>query len=41
MAKDFLSEMIAARTAKNAEFPRLVEEAEFRRATARRLVAKH
>src|SRR5712692_2268268 len=34
------SEMIAARTAKNAGFPRLVEEAEFRRARARRLAAK-
>ncbi len=40
MAKDFLTEMIAARTAKKAEFPRLVKEAEFRRATARRLAAK-
>ncbi len=40
MAKDFLAEMIAARTAKNAEFPRLVKEAEFRRTTARRLAAK-
>ena len=40
MAKDFLSEMIAARTAKNAEFPRLVKETEFRRATARRFAAK-
>lgn len=37
MAKDFLSEIVAERTAKNAGFPRLVAEAETRRKIARRL----
>jgi ribosome-binding protein aMBF1 (putative translation factor) len=40
MKKDFLSEMMDARTAKNAQFPRLVDEAEARRAIARRLTKK-
>jgi len=40
MAKDFVAEMIEARTAKNPEFPRLVEEAEQRRKLARRLAGK-
>jgi DNA-binding transcriptional regulator YiaG len=38
MAKDFLDELEAERTAKNAGFPLLVAEAEFRRKLARRLV---
>lgn len=39
MAKDFLDEMIDARTRKNAEFPRLVAEAEARRKVAKKLAA--
>lgn len=34
---DFLDELVAARTAKNAAFPSLVEEAAARRALAKRL----
>ena len=37
MAKDFLADIIAERTGKNAAFPRLVAEAEARRKIARRL----
>jgi ribosome-binding protein aMBF1 (putative translation factor) len=40
MAKDFLSEIVSARTAKNAKFPQLVAEAEVRRKAARRLAAR-
>lgn len=40
MAKDFLDELIQARTARNAAFPALVDEAEFRRKTARQLAAR-
>jgi ribosome-binding protein aMBF1 (putative translation factor) len=40
MRKDFLAEMMESRRAKNADFPRLVEQAEQRRKIARRLVAK-
>ena len=40
MGKDFLDEIVSARTARNAKFPRLVEEAEFRRRTARLLAAR-
>jgi DNA-binding transcriptional regulator YiaG len=39
MPKDFLDEIIAERTGKNPEFPRLVAEAEARRTTARFLAA--
>ena len=39
MAKDFLSEMVAKRTAHNPEFARLVKEAAHRRQLARRLAA--
>src|SRR5512146_1620194 len=39
MAKDFLAEIVDARTAKNPEFPRLVAEAEARRRLARKLAA--
>jgi ribosome-binding protein aMBF1 (putative translation factor) len=38
MARDFLSEVIRERTAKNPEFPNLVAEAEARRKLARKLV---
>jgi hypothetical protein len=38
--EDFLDEIVAARTAGNREFPRLVEEAEARRKIARRLAAR-
>ena len=37
MAKDFLADIIAERTGKNAAVPRLVAEAEARRKIARRL----
>ena len=37
MARDFLDEVVAARTARNPAFPRLVEEAEQRRKAARAL----
>lgn len=37
MAKDFLAEIITARTAMNPAFPDLVAEAEMRRKLARRL----
>ncbi|MER2560720.1 MAG: helix-turn-helix transcriptional regulator [Myxococcaceae bacterium] len=40
MGKDFLEEVIQRRTARNAGFPALVDEAEFRRAAAKKLVAK-
>lgn len=40
MARDFLSEVIRERTAKNPEFPDLVAEAEARRKLARKLVAR-
>lgn len=39
MPKDFLDEIIAERTGKNPEFPRLVAEAEARRRVARVLTA--
>ena len=39
MAKDFLAEIAAERTAKNGGFPKLVAEAEVRRKLARRLAA--
>lgn len=39
MAKDFLVELVAERTAKNDAFPMLVAEAETRRKLARRLTA--
>ena len=38
--KDFLDEIVAERTAKNPEFPRLMAEAEVRRQIARRLAAR-
>jgi ribosome-binding protein aMBF1 (putative translation factor) len=37
MPRDFLAELIAARTARNPKFPALVAEAEERRQFARRL----
>ncbi len=40
MPKDFLSEIMDERTAKNPDFPRLVDEAEVRRQIARRLAKK-
>ncbi len=40
MARDFLDEIVAARTVRNPAFPRLVEEAEFRRKAARQLAAQ-
>ena len=40
MARDFLDEIVAARTARNSRFRRLVEEAEFRRKAARQLAAQ-
>jgi hypothetical protein len=39
MAKDFVIEIVAERTAKNAAFPDLLAEAEMHRKLARRLVA--
>lgn len=39
MAKDFVAEIVAGRTAKNPAFPNLLAEAEVRRKLARRLVA--
>lgn len=39
MARDFLTEIIKGRTAKNAAFPSLVAEAEARRKLARQLAA--
>lgn len=39
MPKDFLDEIVAERTRKNAAFPRLVAEAEARRKLARKLAA--
>ncbi len=39
MPKDFLAEIVAERTAKNAAFPELVADAEARRKLARRLAA--
>ena len=40
MARDFLDETVAARTARNPGFPHLVEEAKFRRKAARQLAAR-
>ena len=40
MAKDFLDEIVAERTHKNAAFPDLVREAEARRKLARKLAAR-
>lgn len=40
MPKDFLSEIVQARTAKNPAFPSFVEEAAARRKLARKLAAK-
>ncbi|MBM4380738.1 MAG: helix-turn-helix transcriptional regulator [Deltaproteobacteria bacterium] len=40
MPKDFLDELIAERTRKNPEFPRLVREAEIRHKAARKLTAQ-
>jgi hypothetical protein len=40
MAKDFLDEVIAARSKKNRRFPDLVAEAERRRVLARELAAR-
>lgn len=40
MARDFLDEIVAARARRSAKFPRLVEEAEFRRKAARQLAAR-
>jgi ribosome-binding protein aMBF1 (putative translation factor) len=40
MARDFLDEIVAARTARNPRFPKMVDEAEFRRKAARRLAAQ-
>ena len=40
MAKDFLDEIVAERTRKNAAFPDLVREAEARRKLARKLAAR-
>ena len=40
MAKDFLDEVIAARSKKNPRFPDLVAEAERRRALARALASR-
>lgn len=39
MAKDFVAEIVAERTAENSAFPDLLAEAEMRRKLARRLVA--
>jgi ribosome-binding protein aMBF1 (putative translation factor) len=39
MTKDFLDEIVAERTARNPDFPRLVEEAAERRRRLRRLSA--
>jgi ribosome-binding protein aMBF1 (putative translation factor) len=39
MAKDFVAEIVAERTARSAAFPDLLAEAEVRRKLARRLVA--
>ncbi|MGH7283817.1 MAG: helix-turn-helix domain-containing protein [Polyangiaceae bacterium] len=39
MARDFLSEIVDARTRKNPQLPRLVAEAEVRRKVARKLAA--
>jgi len=40
MAKDFLEEIVAARTARNPKFPQLVDEAQTRREMARQLAAR-
>jgi DNA-binding transcriptional regulator YiaG len=40
MARDFVDEIVAARTKRNPQFPRLVDEAEFRRKAARELAAQ-
>ncbi len=40
MAKDLLDELVAERSARNPAFKRLVDEAEFRRAAARKLAAR-
>ena len=39
MARDFLAEIVAERTSRNPEFPRLVTEAEARKRLARKLAA--
>lgn len=39
MAKDFLEELVAERTARNPDFPSLVDEAAERRKLARKLAA--
>jgi hypothetical protein len=39
MTRDFLTEVVEGRTAKNPAFPRLVAEAEARRKLARKLAA--
>src|SRR5579884_1785672 len=39
MAKDFVAEIVAERTRRNPEFPRLLKEAEDRLALARKLAA--
>ena len=39
MAKDFVAEIVADRTQRNPEFPRLLKEAEDRLALARKLAA--
>ncbi|HTQ44941.1 MAG TPA: helix-turn-helix transcriptional regulator [Polyangiaceae bacterium] len=39
MAKDFVAEIVADRTRRNPEFPRLLKEAEDRLALARKLAA--
>lgn len=39
MKRDFVNELVSARARKNAEFPRLVAEAEARRRVAKRLAA--
>ncbi|MBK7859847.1 MAG: helix-turn-helix transcriptional regulator [Archangiaceae bacterium] len=40
MARDFVDELVAARTKRNPSFPRLVDEAGFRRKAARELAAQ-
>ncbi len=40
MPRDFLEEIIAERTRRNPEFPRLLQEAEIRHKAARKLSAQ-
>lgn len=40
MTRDFLSEVVAARAKRNPDFPRMVDEAAFRRKAARELAAQ-